>query len=96
LFFSGPWKICNLPGVILEAKTTDNRLNISAYSVRLEESDSFIVNPYVDKNINYVSFIQYKAILKKVLENLQKKAQAEEKEEGWTYSVDDTAVEIIK
>ncbi|MEI9943679.1 MAG: GLPGLI family protein [Chitinophagaceae bacterium] len=96
-FFSGPWKICNLPGVVLEAKTIDNRLKISAYSVRLEDSDSFIVNPYLDKNINFGSFIQYKVILRKVLNNLQKKVQAEEKEEegGWI-SIDDTAVEIIK
>ena len=95
-FFSGPWKICNLPGVVLEAQTSDKRLSISAYSVHLEESDHFIMNPYTNKNIRYISFIQYKAMLKKVLENLQKKAQAEEKEEGWTLSLDDTAIEIIK
>lgn len=76
-FNGGPWKFDGLPGMILKVKSTDNMLNITAYSIELKNQNLTIENPYQDTKdfIDYAHFkdlyaIKYKEINRsEVLEN---------------------------
>jgi len=95
-FFTGPWKFSGLPGVILEAKTTDGKYTFIAYRLSLSTQEIQINNPYTDMRITFLSFIEHKKMLLKRLQAAQEKAQSQEKEEDVSYTFKDKSIELLK
>lgn len=57
----GPWKFDGLPGVILEIKSKDNYLSITANEIQLKNESIIINNPYPKKQ-KYIDFLEYKRL----------------------------------
>lgn len=57
---TGPWKFCNLPGLILEVYSIDNVFKITANKLEIKNVDVKIVNPFqqnIQKAISWDAFI---------------------------------------
>lgn len=70
-FQTGPWKFCNLPGLILEVASTDNVLKIVALKMHVEKDDVQIKNPYENKLENSISWSQFIVEYKKKYEEFE-------------------------
>ncbi len=94
-FFTGPWKLTGLPGVILEASTNDGRFKFEAYKIYTNIKSENITNPYDTEKLSFMTFVEYKKLLLKKLLDSQRKIQAEEKED-FTYKFEDSSIELLK
>jgi len=93
---TGPWKLCGLPGTILEAATMDGMYKFLAYKITADTNAEPISNPYNSEKISFVSFIQHKTILLKKLSDYGHKVQSEEKDADVTYSFKDNSIELLQ
>lgn len=94
-FSTGPWKLSGLPGTILEAKTVDGRFSFLAYKLTLSNDKCIISNPYVDPKLQYIDFMEHKKLSLKTLQDAQRKAQSQEKEDDIVYSFKDNSIEQL-
>lgn len=95
-FFTGPWKLSGLPGVILEAKTTDDRFTFVAYKLSLSTKNIEIKNPFEGIKIGFLPFVEHKKLLLSKLQAAQEKAQSQEKDEDISYTFKDKSIELLK
>jgi GLPGLI family protein len=58
-FQTGPWKFCNLPGLILEVASIDNVFKITANKLQIKRVDVKIENPYKKKLQNCISWQEF-------------------------------------
>jgi GLPGLI family protein len=94
LFNSGPYKFFGLPGLILEVFSTDERFHFVANKIKLKKEDIRLINPYSElKDSDFITFKMYKDIFSKKLQDMQKKAQSEEKEDV-EYKFTDNSIEL--
>lgn len=70
-FQTGPWKFCNLPGLILEVYSTDSVLKIVALKMHIENDGVQIKNPYESKVNRSISWSEFIAEYKKKYEEFE-------------------------
>lgn len=95
-FFTGPWKLCGLPGAILEAITVDGLFQFKAIQVYLKRNQDNIINPYSTVNEPFIGFLEHKKLFLKKLKDAQQKAQSQEKDDDVEYTFKDNSIEILK
>lgn len=68
---NGPWRFNGLPGLILEAHSHDKVFNLKATSIKIEDKQVEILNPYKSKKqITWIEFLDlYKKKYDEVLRN---------------------------
>ena len=95
-FYTGPWKFFGLPGLILEIGTDDNLFRYEAYKFTGKNEIIEIRNPYEGKNLEFISFIDYKKKYLQKLRDAENNARSKEKDDDVEYSLKDASMELLK
>ncbi|QMU63642.1 MAG: GLPGLI family protein [Flavobacteriaceae bacterium] len=75
-FYGGPWKFNGLPGVVLYAESNDGNHKFEATSIQTKKETIKINNPFIQKET--ITWTEFTKTLKKKLQNIVKKAKAED------------------
>lgn len=95
-FNTGPWKLTNLPGTILEASTMDGIYGFIAYKIITNSEIGEMSNPYNSNKIKFLTFSEHKKLLlKKLVDNNQKLQSQVKSSEDITYDVRDNSIELL-
>jgi len=72
---SGPWKLCGLPGLILEAKDQSGEVQFVFESLKENEDASLAKNQYENVNLPVISWEEYKKRMSKEAKKFSNYAQ---------------------